>query len=102
MQSHSFLLILLLSAAGAVSGQQLLAIPKKNLDSIQAKAGLAGSTLSHTTVNGKVYIMPFDHMRCFVPDMKKVAPMVVIKPPAPEIMPNGIRPISRKQKAPVQ
>jgi len=78
-----------MSAAGAASGQ--LVIPKKKLDSIQARISLSGITFSHTTPNGKVYIMPFDHMRCLVPDMRKVAPMTVVKPRIPEIMPNAIQ-----------
>jgi len=85
-----------MSAAGAASGQ--LIAPKKNLDSIQAKAWQFSGTYSHTTSSGKVYVMPFDHMRCLVPDMRKVAPMAIVKPRIPESMPNGIRAIPRKKE----
>lgn len=90
MQSRFLFLMLLLVIAGAASAQQL-ALPKKSLDTVNAKGWLARATASHTTRNGKVYIMPIDHMRCLAPDMKKVEPMPGIRPVAPEKMPNGFR-----------
>jgi len=72
----------------------------KSLDKYPAAAWLAQARLSHTTDQGKVYLLPLDHMPCLVPDSKKVVPMPGIRPAPKSRMPNGFRidPEVRKRK----
>jgi hypothetical protein len=64
---------------------------RKSLDRYRAAAWLAQARLSHTTDQGKLYLLPIDNMPCLVPDTKKVIPMPGIRPSLKSRMPNGFR-----------
>jgi len=117
MQSRLLLSLLLISAAGAASAQEISPF-KLPLSTHEKKFGITGlpgailpadtidnrlrqlfkarvardllaeAKLSHETALGKVYIMPYDNMRCLVPDTKKSAPMPTMRRTNPDPMPN--------------
>jgi hypothetical protein len=62
---------------------------RKSLDRYRAAAWLAQARLSHTTDQGKVFVLPIDNMPCLVPDSKKVVPMPGIRPAPKSRMPNA-------------
>lgn len=56
------------------------------------------ATYSHSTQQGKVYVMPYDHSACIVPDMNQVKPMPVLRPKAIPAMPNGYKVTPQRPK----
>jgi hypothetical protein len=118
MQSRFILFIVFISVAGA-AGAQELGLPKKQVDAvmnyrhtitdttgnelrpglktIKPNSWLATGSLSHTTPNGKIYIMPFDRMGCLAADMKKVERMP-IRPVPHGNMPNAFPKIMPKRE----
>lgn len=62
---------------------------RKSIDRYRAAAWLAQARLSHSTDQGKVYLMPIDNMPCLVPNAKKVVPMPGIRPAPRSRMPNA-------------
>lgn len=120
MQSHLSLSLLLILSAGAASAQEFspfkppfsihekkfgitglpgAILPADTVDNrlrqlFKARTAtnlLAEAKLSHETALGKVYIMPYDNMRCLVPDIKKSAPMPTMRRANADPMPNLYR-----------
>lgn len=64
--------------------RQLQLLPKTK----QVANLLANVTYSHDTDKGKVYIMPYDNMRCLLPDARKSAPIPTVRTRSSDQMPN--------------